>query len=85
MLSNEEIVDLLKKIKSLSNNKLKTKSVNVGTFKVNCEWNAEMVKDISKFHNIDYEEELRAILDFERKKLLQNCLSYNFINIFLLY
>lgn len=68
MLSNEEIVDLLKKIKSLSNNKLKTKSVNVGTFKVNCEWTAEMVSELKKMSNIDVEEELRAILDFERKK-----------------
>lgn len=68
MLSNEEIVDLLKKIKSLSNNKLKTKSVNVGTFKVNCEWTAEMVSELKKMSNIDAEEELRAILDFEINK-----------------
>jgi hypothetical protein len=65
MLSNEEIVDLLKKIKSLSNSRLKTKSINVGTFKVNCEWTAEMVSEIKKMSNIDAEEELRVILNGE--------------------
>lgn len=62
---------------------LKMTSVVVDTRprKLKCDWSAELVKDVSSFHNIDVEAELVKLLDSEfktsirkqnRKKKIEN-------------
>jgi hypothetical protein len=58
---------------------LKTKSVSVEakSRKIRCDWSAELVKDVSSFHNIDSESELERLLIGEirkqnRKKKIEN-------------
>ena len=50
---------------------LKTKSVSVEakSRKIRCDWSAELVKDVSSFHNIDAVAELERLLGSEIKSI----------------
>ena len=52
---------------------LKTKSVSVEakSRKIRCDWSAELVKDVSSFHNIDAEAELERLVGNEIKSSIR--------------
>lgn len=52
----------LSQIKRIEYFALATRTVSVGTRRVNAQWSPQMAQDIVAFHSIDAEEELRRLL-----------------------